>query len=408
MLESVRRRLALAAAILLALIAGIGLAFWRKYGGDPWADGVVAPANAFVLHGPVDSEGPGFALALWQTVGMTMDAGHTLRPIHNGAIFDALVDEIHTAKTSVNIDMYIWEKGEASRRVSEALIERARAGVACRIVVDDLGSAHFRDNVGGPLEAAGCQVRIFRPLPDGAKFGRNHRKLVIVDGRTAFTGGFGIRDNWLGDGIHDEKWRDASVRFTGPAVSQAQQSFAQNWQDAGGTVLPPDDFPAAPSTGGSRAAIVGSSASPYVTKAERLTQLMIAAAKRRLWISNAYFVPSQAIRAMLADKASQGVDVRVLTAGKKSDSKTSFGLQQGVYGTLGQKGVKFYEYKPSMLHAKTMLVDDSLALIGSINLDPLSLNTLDDVALVVDDRAVNTELTERFEADCKQASAVKP
>lgn len=403
MLESVRRRVALASALVLAALGGLGLVGWRKYGGDPWADGVMAPADAFSLRGPVPNEGPGFALALWQTVGVRMEPGHEVRWIDNGEVFPAIVAGVRAARSSVHIDMYIWEEGEASTRLSDALVERAQAGVACRIVVDDLGSPRFLERAGKRLVQAGCEVRVFRPLPDGAKFGRNHRKIVIVDGKVAFTGGFGVRDNWLGDGVKDEKWRDASARFTGPAVAEAQQAFAENWQEAGGALLPAEAFPPLAPAAGPRAAVVSSTGSPYVTRAERLTQLMISAARRRLWISNAYFVPSQAIRALLAKKADEGVDVRVLTAGKKSDSKTSFGLQQGVYGSLGQHGVRFFEYQPSMLHSKTMLVDDHLSLIGSINLDPLSLNTLEDVALVVDDQTLNAELAERFVADCAHA-----
>ena len=132
-----------------------------------------------------------------------MEPGHQVRWVDNGAIFEALVADIRTARSSVHVDMYIWEPGTASARLVETLVERMAAGVRSRIVVDDLGSPDFRTKAGAPLVAAGCEVRAFRPLPDGARLGRNHRKLLVVDGLVAYTGGFGVRDNWLGDGVHD-------------------------------------------------------------------------------------------------------------------------------------------------------------------------------------------------------------
>jgi len=154
-------------------------------------------------------------------------------------------------------------------------------------------------------------------------------------------------------------------------------------------------------------ALVSSTAAPVVTRSERLTQLMIAAAKRRLWIANAYFVPSKAILDLIARKAAAGVDVRVLAPGKKSDSKTSFGAQHVEYGALLEKGVRVWEYQPSMMHAKTMLVDERLVSVGSANLDPLSLSKLEEVTLVVDDAATAAELEASFLKDCSHAKELK-
>ncbi len=360
--------------------------------------------DEFEIRTEVPSSGAPFASALYQSLGVRLVPGHVVTWLDNGAVFDGLVDEIQRAKVSVHVDLYIWEKGAASDRVSAALMERARAGVRCLILVDAFGSPDFEKDVAPGLTRAGCEVRIFRPLPGSDKLARNHRKIVVVDGLTAFTGGFGIRDNWLGDGVHGEGWRDSNVRFTGPAVSDAQQAFAENWQEAGGALLPADDFPAPAATGTAAAAFVSSAGAPVLTRAERLTQLMMEAAKKRLWISNAYFVPSKGILDLLRRKASEGVDVRLLAPGKKSDSKTSFGVQHTEYGSLQAKGMRVWEYEPSMMHAKTILVDDELVLVGSINLDPLSLHKLEEGALVVDDRALADELARTFTADCTHAT----
>ncbi len=245
---------------------------------------------------------------------------------------------------------------------------------------------------------------MFRPAIVKTGLSRNHRKVAIMDGVLAITGGFGIRDCWLGDGCSPGAWRDASVVFSGPSVHHAQQAFAENWQEAGGDLLTAVEFPAADTTGPSAAAFVASTACPTVTRAERLTQLVIAAGTRRIWIVNAYFVPSQAILDQLGGKAAAGVDVRVLVAGHQSDSKAAFGYQQLTYGALIERGAKVWEYQPCMLHSKTMVVDDHLTVVGSINLDPLSLNTLDEVALVTDDQALARALEATFLADCERAT----
>lgn len=363
----------------------------------------------FELAIPIPAPGADFAFALYQSLGVRALGGHRVELLQNGALFDALIREISAATSSVHVSMYIWEKGKASERVSAALIERARAGVPCRLVLDDWGSPDFMRDVAPALKSAGCEVRMFRPAPAHSIVTRSHRKIVIIDGKQAFTGGFGVRDNWLGDGVSNEAWRDTSVGFSGPAVAEAQLAFAEAWQEAGGALLPPGVFPelerAAPAVtrDGTWAAFVTSTASPELTRSERLTQLMIASAKRRIWIENAYFVPTTAITDLLCQQAKRGVDVRLLVPGKQSDSKTSFGAQHAQFGGLIEHGVRVFEYQPSMLHAKTMVVDGTLSQVGSINLDPLSLSKLEEDALVIQDPALGSALEAAFEADCKHA-----
>jgi cardiolipin synthase len=386
------KRTVLAVALLIAAI--VGFVFWRSTKRDP---------DHFRLRAEVPSESQGFARALYQSLGVRMQGGHRVELLENGAVFDAIEQSVRSARSSIHVVMYIWEKGTASERLSRAIIERSKAGVRCRLVVDAFGSPDFKEDVAPPLARAGCDIRMFRPLPGVDKLARNHRKLVIVDGATALTGGFGVRDDWLGDGIHEDSWRDESARFTGPTVADAQQAFAENWQEAGGPLLPEDAFPTPQRPGQSLAALVSSTASPVLTRSERLTQLMIAAAKRRLWIANAYFVPTKAILDQIREKAQAGVDVRILAPGKKSDSKTSFGAQHMEYGSLLENGARVWEYSPSMMHAKTMLIDDHLVSVGSANLDPISLSKLEESTLVVDDRAIAAQLARSFEKDCSHA-----
>jgi cardiolipin synthase A/B len=361
----------------------------------------------FHLQVPVPASGAPLSLALYQSLGVKLEPGNRVTWANNGKAFDVMADDIRQARRSMNLLFYIWEKGAASDRLVAALVERAHAGVACRILVDDFGSPDFGRDVRPSLSAAGCEVRVFRPLPGSSKTARNHRKVMVIDGRVALTGGLGVRDNWLGDGVSSESWRDSSARFAGPAVLGAQQVFAENWQEAGGELLPAQDFPDPEAAGQARGAVIGSTASSILTRTERLTQLMIAAARSRIWISNAYFVPSRAILEMLAQKAAQGVDVRVLAPGKKSDSKTAFGAQHGHYGALIRQGVQVFQYEPSMMHSKTMLVDDQLVSVGSTNFDPLSLHRLEEITLLVEDRDFAAELARDFLADCQHAQQLR-
>ncbi len=345
------------------------------------------------------------ATTLYQSLGVELHPGHTVEVVPNGDVFARITVESAKAKRSIDIVMYIWEPGVASAMVSTALAARPR-GVACRIVVDAFGSPTFERILQPELVAAGCEVHIFRPLPGIDPLARNHRKILVFDDELAIIGGLGVRDDWLGDGVHGVGWRDTGAVFTGPAVREAQQAFAENWQEAGGAALPAIELAPSPATGTVTAAWVASTSSSVVTRAERLTQLVITQARHRLWITNAYFAPSPAILDLLQRKAEAGADVRLLVPGDKSDVPAALRTGRELYSRLRKSGVKIWEYLPVMIHAKTMLADDDLTVIGSINLDPLSLNKLDEDALLVKDPATAAKLEAMFTADTALAKAI--
>lgn len=361
--------------------------------------------GSFVLHVKVPSSGELFSAALEQTVGTPLRAGHRVELLPNGEVFDALEAAIGRARGSVHIEMYIWTKGAVSSRIISALGRRTQ-GVGCRILLDAVGSLTRGEEVDEGLRKAGCELRLFRSHE--APTARNHRKLAIVDGREGFTGGFGVDDRWTGAAQDKDHWRDTNVRIEGPAVTQMQNAFAEDWQEAGGELIDPGAFPKAPESGGVRAAFVRSTASPVVTRAERLTQLAIDAAHVRLWISNAYFVPGRPVLELLGDRASEHVDVRILVPGRTSDSRLAFLWQQREYGQLQKRGASIWEYTASMMHAKTMTIDGTLAIVGSVNLDPLSLDRLEEGALVIEDPATAHRLEKLFEEDCARSEPQKP
>ncbi|RKH73572.1 phospholipase D-like domain-containing protein [Corallococcus aberystwythensis] len=382
--------------------------------GCPSACSTKESSRPFQLTGQVGSRGAGFASALYQTTGVRMEPRNRIRWANNGAVFDVMVEEIGRARASINIVMFIWRPGRASDRMIEALAERTRKGVHCRVLVDPLGSGPFETEVKPRLEAIGCEAHLFRPLPADENLARNHRKIVVVDGRVAITGGLAIQDEWLGNARNEKEWRDTNVRVQGPVVAQLQQSFAENWQESTGELLPQTDFPTLSveqpgldAAGEGWAAFVSSTANPEVTRAERLTQLMVKAAKKRLWISQAYFTPNDALTALLVEKARAGVDVRVLAPGDKNDQRAITVLQRQTYDTLREAGVRLWEYQPSMMHAKTMLVDDRLVLVGSINYDALSFNLLEEGSLVLEDVDAARQLEAIFLEDLTHAREVQ-
>lgn len=366
------------------------------------ASGCDTRLSTYRITSPVPAEPDGFSNALYQSTAVKLMAGHQIELVNDSAIFDRLEEELGRAQHSINVVLFIWRPSLPSQRLVKVVAARAKAGVACRIIIDPLASTDFEKVIKPELVAAGCDVRAFRPLTKGATDQRNHRKIVVVDGKVGFTGGFGIADAWAGDG----PWRESSVRVEGPAVNQMQQAFAANWQELDGPLLPPKDFPDEETTGETRAGFVSSTGSAHLTQAERLTQLMIASATKRVWIANAYFVPSPGMISLLVEKKRQGVDVRIMAAGEETDQPQVLREQRATYPKLLEAGVRLWEYAPTMLHSKTMLVDDHLSVIGSINLDRLSLNEMEEGSLVMSDPRVVAELVKHWESDLTRSREV--
>ena len=359
-----------------------------------------SPQNEYRLDGKVPPPGKGFDTALFQAVDVRMKPGNAVDPVDNGQVFQAALEEIGKARKSIHILTFIWSDGRISNQLIDAISARTHLGVECRVLADAIGSIGF-DDVRKRLEKAGCQVHMARPLPTDETLARVHRKIMVIDGRVGITGGFGIKDQWDGDGLHDDPpmWRDSNLRVRGPAVLDMQRAFSENWQEASGRLLPADAFPEPEDAGEAEAAFMTSTAHAIATNNDKLTQLFINAATKRIWIANAYFVPSAPILEALARKAREGVDVRVMAAGDKTDTKPYLPSQRARMDDLVRAGARAFEYEPAMMHGKVMIVDDRLVAVGSCNLDALSLNKMDEGALIVDDPRLNAEEARRFLAD---------
>ncbi len=356
------------------------------------------------IHQDIPSSGEALSLALFQSVGVGLSPGHSVELVQDGHIPEALEAEIHQARESLHLLVSSWQPGATSERLVRAF-EARQPGVACRILVDPLYSPYFQEEVAPRLIRAGCEVRLFRPLPGDAVLpdkerleARNHRQLVIRDGRSGLTGGVGV----------GPVWRDTSVHVQGPTVRELQQTFARAWQEAGGGLLPASAFPPLAPTGEARAGFVASSGSIHLSHTERMLQVLIASARHRLWLTNACFVPTTATADMLIRKARAGVDVRVLVPGLRYGNPRVLDAQRASYARLLENGVRIWEYQPSPLRAHTLLVDEQIVTVGSINLEPRSHAFLEEGSLVVEDADLTRSLANSFQRDLTRAVEVHP
>ena len=341
----------------------------------------------------------------------SMTAGNRVTILENGVqILPGMLAAIHAAEKSVNFESYIFWSDSVGRRFRDALAERARRGVEVRLLLDGVGTAKrlTRSDV-ELLRNAGCRLEYFRPIRPwmlDVINRRSHRRILVVDGKGGFTGGVGIATEWAGNAESPEHWRDTVVRLEGPAVSQMQSAFQDNWSEVTGELLVGEKFfPRLVPAGSVLAAVVPSSPRPSSSANQTLYSVAIAAAEHTISISNSYFVPNDASVALLAAASRRGVDVRVLVPGAINDVPVTKAGGRSKFGELLRAGVKIFEYQPAMMHAKTMVVDGIFATVGSTNFDNRSFRYNDEIDLAVYDEGVAGRLQEMFDTDVGKSRA---
>jgi cardiolipin synthase A/B len=239
---------------------------------------------------------------------------------------------------------------------------------------------------------------------------RNHRKLLIVDGTTGFTGGVGIAEEWTGDAQDPDHWRDTHVRVTGPVVRGLQGAFAENWLECTGDVLAGDRYLPyiEPKEDGGPMQVMRSSATVGDSNAEALIYLAVAAAKRSIELTSAYFVPRPAFTEALVEAAERGVHMRILVPGSHIDKQFVRTAGRAAYDQLIDAGIEIHEYCPTMLHAKTLTVDEIWSSVGSVNFDNRSFQLHDEVTLCVQSERFAGQLHEVFERDLEASERIDP
>jgi cardiolipin synthase A/B len=359
---------------------------------------------------PISVGEPEFPLMATMATGASLQQGNLVEVLLNGGqTYPRLWEDLRSAKQSITLQLYYGAPGRMADALGQILIERARAGVRVFVLYDAFGTADIPASHGDALRAAGVLVEPFRPIRLSTLHlaqNRSHVRGIIIDGRIGWTGGFGIDDKWLGDGRTNGSWRETNVRFEGPAVRQLQAAFVAAWAEATGVMLTGHATLSPHQNGVAAAGLLYSTPTLGSTAAERFFALSIAGAKRTLYITNSYFAPERSFIEMLEAAAKRGVDVRILTAGARTDVNIVRDAGRAWYGTLLQAGVRVFEWQPSTLHAKTFVADGQWSTIGSMNFDNRSMALNDESTLMILDLTVGRQMDQIFLDDLRHAEEI--
>jgi len=330
------------------------------------------------------------------------------------ATYGALEEAILAAQRHVHMEYYIWRADETGRRFREALIDRARAGVECRLLLDAVGCWGLGRSFIRPLIEAGVQVAFFlppRPLPLRKKWSmhlRNHRKVVVVDGQVAFTGSQNIGDEYRGRRRHLSPWHDAHMRLSGPAALFLQQTFAEDWYLATDERLDSERcFPRPVRAGDSVVQVLPTGPDHSANVLGQILFAAVSSARSSIRISTPYFVPDPAVRMALAHACYRGVDV-TLVLPSRSDSVLSLWAGRSYYAELLEAGVEIHEYDAGVLHSKVITVDDRWCMLGSANVDVRSFKLNFEITALIYDQGLVTELAESIDGFCARARSIPP
>jgi len=347
---------------------------------------------------------PQFRREMSVLLGPTVLPGNVIVDFQNGdAIFPAMLEAIQAAKRTITFETYIYWSGDIGKKFSSALSERARAGVTVHMIVDWAGSIKMDDVLLEEMKSAGVHIEKYRPLHwynISRINNRTHRKLLVVDGKTGFTGGIGIADQWTGNAQDPEHWREVHFRVEGPAVAQMQAAFNDNWIKTTGELLNgPDYFPMLAAAGDMDAHLFIASPAGGSESMHLMYLMSIAAAAQSIDLAASYFVPDQLIIEALIAARQRGVRIRVLLPGEHIDSQAVRLASKASWGALLQSGVEIYEHLPTMLHVKMLVVDREMVSVGSTNFDIRSFQLNDEASLNIYNAAFAARLTAVFEAD---------
>jgi len=343
--------------------------------------------------------------------GVAFTEGNQLTALRNGdRIFPAMLRAIDQAQRSVDLMTYVYWKGDIATRFAETLSAAAKRGVRVRLLIDAVGGLQIEKGLVDRMDEAGVHVEWFRkpwlnsPLKQNH---RCHRKVLVVDEEIAFTGGVGIAEEWCGDARHEGEWRDTHVEVRGPAVDGLRAAFAQNWAESGRELYDDGDtFPQQPQPGRTVAQVVRGSASIGWDDLQSTFRVLLDSATERLSLATAYFAPDDFFLDRLCEAARRGVDVDVLLPGPHADKRVCQLASEATYDQLTSCGVRVWNFQPSMMHAKIMIVDGIAAVVGSSNFNRRSLDHDEEVVLVALDESFAEQLTRDFDADLKRSEQI--
>lgn len=345
---------------------------------------------------------PAFPEYLATLINAPITRGDTYKVLQNGdEFYAAMLGAIRGAKKRIALETYNYNKGEVGETFTQALVEAAARGVTVQLVLDAFGASAPPKDLTKRIEDAGGTVLWFNqvgPWTVESTNTRTHRKLLVIDSDVAFTGGAGIADHWLGHAQDEEHWRDTQFEIRGPAVRMFEASFFENWLEAGGQGSPELNVQNAGS-GPSRSIVIWSNPTGGVSNVKQLYLYSIAAARKTVDIQSPYFIPDASALSALYEARERGVRVRILSDGDITDAKSVKHASRNTYQRLLDRGIEIYEYTPTMMHAKIMIVDGVVSVVGSGNFDNRSLELNDEITVAVLDPELGATLTQAFDAD---------
>ncbi|MDI9835318.1 phospholipase D-like domain-containing protein [Streptomyces sp. KAU_LT] len=345
---------------------------------------------------------------LERLIGVAATEGNALVPLRNGdEIFPAMLGAIRRAEHTIDMMTFVYWKGQIARDFAVALAGRAHAGVRVRLLLDGFGAKEIEGRLLELMSSAGVEIAWFRKPVWLSPFKQNHRchrKALIVDEHTAFTGGVGIAEEWCGDARDPSEWRDTHVQVRGPAVDGIAAAFAQNWAECHEELFDERDrFTPHPQEGSSVVQVVRGSASIGWQDMQTLIRVMLTSAEERFRLATAYFAPDDYFIDLLCRTARRGVRVEILLPGPHTDQRACQLAGQHHYTRLLEAGVHIRQYQPTMMHAKIITVDSVAALIGSTNFNRRSMDHDEEVMLAVLDEDFTARLDRDFDADLERS-----
>jgi cardiolipin synthase A/B len=353
-----------------------------------------------------------FLYTLQSTCQAALHHGNRVTVFTNGPHFyPAMLDAIRSATRSINMECYIFQPGKVADQFIDALSERAKLGVNVTIVVDAIGSFSLWGRPLRRLRKAGCRIESYQRMEWhrlARLNNRTHRELLIVDGKIAFVGGAGIADWWMYQSSGKGKpWRDTMARIEGPVVAALQGVAAENWLECCGEIITgPDFFPALDPAGETTAFVVKSSPSDRATASRVAFQLLMEGADHHVRVHTPYFLPDRALRRALVAIAERGVAVSVIVPGRITDQRWVRYASRRMWGQLLRAGVRIFEYRVGMTHAKVLIVDELWVVLGTTNIDNRSFEHNDEISLAMQDPALAARLLEDYDNDMRDSEEI--
>jgi cardiolipin synthase len=357
------------------------------------------------------SDDPQFPRSMSLLLGPPVVSGNRFEVLRNGdEIFPSMLAGIRSAQKTITFETFIYWSGEIGEQFAAALADKARSGVAVHVLLDWVGSSKMDKRYLQMLRESGADVIQYhkpRITGLGRMNDRTHRKLLVIDGHTGFTGGVGIAEEWTGHAQDEKHWRDTHFRVEGPVAGHMQAVFMDNWIKATGDVLHgPDYFPEIAPVGEGVAHMFSSSPSGGSDDMQLMYLMAITAATHTIHLASAYFVPDKLTINAIVEATRRGVKVQIVTPGKHIDTHTVREASRAGWGDLLKAGVEIYEYQPTMFHCKLLIVDELLVSVGSTNFDNRSFKLNDEANLNIYDRDFAKAQIAIFADDIKQSKRV--